>query len=62
MVYYRRCKPPANLMQGFSKQETNNFLRSPAMRGRELKLYPVRREDVARRSPAMRGRELKHAL
>ena len=37
MVYYRRCKPSANPPQGFSKQETNNFLRSPATRGRELK-------------------------
>ena len=37
MLYYWRCKPSANLMQGFSKQETNNFLRSPATCGRELK-------------------------
>ena len=27
----------ASLLQGFSKQETNNLLRSPATRGRELK-------------------------
>ena len=28
----------ASLLQGFSKQETNNLLQSPATRGRELKL------------------------
>ena len=27
----------ASLLQGFSKQETNNLLQSPATRGRELK-------------------------
>ena len=40
MVYYQCCKPSANLMQGFSKWETNNFPPSPATRGRELKQPP----------------------
>ena len=47
MLYYWRCKPSANLMQGFSKQETNNFLRSPATCGRELKPLPRSRIDHA---------------
>ena len=59
MVYYRRCKPSANLLQGFSKRETNNFPRSPATRGRELKHRRHRRQRKEAKSPATRGRELK---
>ena len=45
----------ASLLQGFSKQETNNLLLSPATRGRELKLRQVEREqrvEVARHARA----------
>ena len=51
----------ASLLQGFSKQETNNLLQSPATRGRELKLSLLRHKYLGARSPATRGRELKPA-